>query len=105
MPGTPTPKDRFTALDTLAVAREVRARGRARVDKAFDLPEGGWSVTLRVPGEGRLELLLVPGRYAALLPFGVGTYFKVLMATGDQARCGMMAFGKTHWLVSVQPCE
>jgi predicted ribosome quality control (RQC) complex YloA/Tae2 family protein len=70
MPGTPTPKDRFTALDTLAVVRELRARSRARVDKAFDLPEGGWSLALRVPGEGRLELLLVPGRYAALLPFG-----------------------------------
>lgn len=70
MPGTPTPKDRFTALDTLAVVREIRSRSRSRVDKAFDLPEGGWSLALRVPGEGRLELLLVPGRYAALLPFG-----------------------------------
>ena len=70
MPGTPTPKDRFTALDTLAVVREIRARSRARVDKAFDLPQGGWSIALRVPGEGRLELLVVPGRYAALLPFG-----------------------------------
>ncbi|HTS32999.1 MAG TPA: ribosome rescue protein RqcH [Thermoplasmata archaeon] len=70
MPGLPTPKDRFTALDTLAVVRELRARARPRVDKAFDLPQGGWSVVLRVPGEGRLELLLVPGRYAALLPFG-----------------------------------
>ncbi len=66
----PTPKDRFTALDTLAVVRELRRRSRARVDKAFDLPEGGWSLTFRVPGEGRLELRLVPGRYAALVPFG-----------------------------------
>ncbi|MGA8664512.1 MAG: NFACT family protein [Thermoplasmata archaeon] len=70
MPGTPTPKDRFTALDTLAVVRELRAHPRARVDKAFDLPDGGWSLALRVPGEGRLELLLVPGRYTAILPFG-----------------------------------
>src|SRR5271170_6198268 len=70
MPGTPTPKDRFTALDTLAVVRELRSHPRARVDKAFDLPDGGWSLALRVPGEGRFELLLVPGRYTALLPFG-----------------------------------
>ncbi len=63
----PTPKDRFTSLDTLAVAREIRALARARVDKAFDLPGGGWSLALRAPGEGRRELLLVPGRYAALL--------------------------------------
>jgi predicted ribosome quality control (RQC) complex YloA/Tae2 family protein len=68
--GMPTPKDRFTAIDTLAVVRELRAHARGRVDKAFDLPNGGWSLALRVPGEGRRELLLVPGRYAAYLPFG-----------------------------------
>jgi predicted ribosome quality control (RQC) complex YloA/Tae2 family protein len=68
--GEPTPKDRFTSLDTLAVVREIRALGRARVDKAFDLPGGGWSLTLRAPGEGRRELWLVPGRFAALLPPG-----------------------------------
>ena len=67
MPGTPTPKDRFTSLDTLALVRELRAIDRARVDKAFDLPAGGWSLALRVPGEGRRELVLVPGRFAALL--------------------------------------
>ena len=66
----PTPKDRFTSLDTLAVAREVRGLGRARVDKAFDLPGGGWSLAFRSAGEGRRELLLVPGRYAALLAHG-----------------------------------
>jgi predicted ribosome quality control (RQC) complex YloA/Tae2 family protein len=66
----PTTKDRFTALDTLAVVREVRALDRTHVDKAFDLAEGGWSLALRTRGEGRRELLLVPGRYAALLPFG-----------------------------------
>ncbi|MGD0249707.1 MAG: ribosome rescue protein RqcH [Thermoplasmata archaeon] len=65
---TPTPKDRFTSLDTLAVARELRRLDRARVDKAFDVLSGGWSLVLRVPGEGRRELVLVPGRYAALLP-------------------------------------
>ena len=62
-----TPKDRFTALDTLALVRELRGIGGAHVDKAFDLPQGGWSMVLRVPGRGRLELLLVPGRYAALI--------------------------------------
>jgi predicted ribosome quality control (RQC) complex YloA/Tae2 family protein len=67
MNATPSPKDRFTSLDTLAVSRELRALDRGRVDKAFDLPEGGWSLSLRVPGEGRRELLLVPGRYAALV--------------------------------------
>jgi predicted ribosome quality control (RQC) complex YloA/Tae2 family protein len=66
----PSPKDRFTALDTLAVVRELRALDRARVDKAFDLLLGGWSVVLRVPGEGRRELVLVPGRFAALVPVG-----------------------------------
>ncbi len=67
MAGVPTPKDRFTSLDTLALVHELRATSRARVDKAFDLPRGGWSVTFRVPREGRRELLLVPGRYAAYL--------------------------------------
>jgi predicted ribosome quality control (RQC) complex YloA/Tae2 family protein len=67
MPATPTPKDRFTSLDTLALVRELRSVGRARVDKAFDLPTGGWSLAMRVPGEGRRELVLVPGRFGALL--------------------------------------
>ncbi len=66
----PTPKDRFTSLDTLALVREIRGLGRARVDKAFDLPGGGWSLAFRSAGEGRRELLLVPGRYAALLAKG-----------------------------------
>jgi predicted ribosome quality control (RQC) complex YloA/Tae2 family protein len=68
--GSPTPKDRFTSLDTLAVVREVRSVARARVDKVFDLTGGGWSLALRIPGEGRRELLLTPGRYAALLSDG-----------------------------------
>ncbi|HEV2165482.1 MAG TPA: NFACT family protein, partial [Thermoplasmata archaeon] len=65
-PTTGTAKDRFTALDTVALVREIRALERPRVDKAFDLPNGGWSIVVRVPGEGRWELVLVPGRYAAL---------------------------------------
>ncbi|HYB78940.1 MAG TPA: ribosome rescue protein RqcH [Thermoplasmata archaeon] len=67
MPGAPTPKDRFTSLDILAVVHELRAMSRVRVDKVFDLPSGGWSLVLRVPREGRRELLVVPGRFAALL--------------------------------------
>jgi predicted ribosome quality control (RQC) complex YloA/Tae2 family protein len=62
----PTPKDRFTSLDTLAAVREIRALGRVRVDKVYDVPGGGWSLTFRIPGEGRRELALVPGRYSAL---------------------------------------
>ena len=63
----PTPKDRFTSLDTLALVHELRSLRRARVDKAFDLPSGGWALSVRVPREGRSELRLVPGRYGALL--------------------------------------
>jgi predicted ribosome quality control (RQC) complex YloA/Tae2 family protein len=70
MPAAPSPKDRFTSLDTLAVVREVRAVGRARIDKAFDLTDGGWSLTLRSAAEGRRELVLVPGRFAALVAEG-----------------------------------
>ncbi|MCI4350189.1 MAG: NFACT family protein [Thermoplasmata archaeon] len=65
---TPAIKDRFTAIDTLAVVRELRAAGRLRVDKAFDLADGGLSLAFRVPGAGRKELVLQPGRYAALVP-------------------------------------
>jgi predicted ribosome quality control (RQC) complex YloA/Tae2 family protein len=65
--GAGVSKDRFTGLDTLALVRELRSLARARVDKAFDLPHGGWSIAFRVPGEGRRELVLVPGRYAALV--------------------------------------
>jgi predicted ribosome quality control (RQC) complex YloA/Tae2 family protein len=68
--GAPTPKDRFTSLDTLALVRELRAVPRPRVDKVFDAVGGGWSVVFRTPGEGRRELLLVPGVYAALLGAG-----------------------------------
>jgi predicted ribosome quality control (RQC) complex YloA/Tae2 family protein len=59
-------KDRFTSLDTLALVREIRALGRAHIDKGFDAGPGAWSLTLRAAGEGRRELVIVPGRYAAL---------------------------------------
>jgi len=70
MTAFPSPKDRFTSLDTLAVCRELRALDRARVDKAFDLVDGGWSLAFRSPGGGRSQLLLVPGRFAALVSPG-----------------------------------
>ncbi len=63
----PTPKDRFSALDMLALSRELRGAVHARIDKAFDLPGGGWSVTMRSASAGRRELVLVPGRYGALV--------------------------------------
>ncbi|MCI4368124.1 MAG: NFACT family protein [Thermoplasmata archaeon] len=68
MSGPSVEKDRFTSLDTLALVRELRALGPARVDKAFDGPGGALSITLRAPGVGRRELFIIPGRYAALLP-------------------------------------
>ncbi len=58
-------KDRFTALDTLALCRELRGLAGSRVDKVFDR-EGGWTIVLRAAGEGRRELAVVPGRYAYL---------------------------------------
>lgn len=62
-------KDRFTALDTLALVREVRALGHPRIDKAFDDPSGsGWILTLKAPGAARHDLKLLPGCFAAVLP-------------------------------------
>jgi predicted ribosome quality control (RQC) complex YloA/Tae2 family protein len=69
MPAVSPWKDRFTSLDMLALVRELRALGNARIDKAFDdAVPGGWVLTLRAPAKGRFELRFVPGRYAALLP-------------------------------------
>lgn len=65
--GVPPGKDRVTSLDVLAVARELRGVVGAHVDKAFDRPDGGWCLVLRSAAEGRQELILVPGRYAALV--------------------------------------
>ncbi|MCI4363480.1 MAG: NFACT family protein [Thermoplasmata archaeon] len=60
-------KDRFTGLDTLALARELRALPRPRIDKVFDGPSGAIDLSFRVPGLGRRALRLVPGRFGALL--------------------------------------
>ncbi len=69
MGAVPTSKDRFTALDTLAVVREIRALGRPRIDKAFDDGSGtGWVLTLKSPGSGRHDLKLIPGCFAAVGP-------------------------------------
>ncbi|HZY70564.1 MAG TPA: ribosome rescue protein RqcH [Thermoplasmata archaeon] len=67
LPAVLVPKDRFTALDTAAVAREIRAAGRIRFDKAYDVPNGGIAASFRVPGSGRRELVILPGRFAAFL--------------------------------------
>ena len=66
MTAVPTPKDRFTSLDTLAVVRELRRLERSRLDKVFDFPAGGWVVAFRVPREGRREVVLVPGRFSVV---------------------------------------
>ncbi|MCI4346581.1 MAG: NFACT family protein [Thermoplasmata archaeon] len=60
-------KDRFTGLDTLALARELRALERPRIDKVFDGPSNAIDFSFRVPGLGRRALRLVPGRFGALL--------------------------------------
>ncbi len=62
----PSPKDRFTSLDTYALVQELRGLRGARIDKVFDAP-AGYSFLLRAPGR-KAELVVVPGRYAALLP-------------------------------------
>lgn len=68
MTSEPSPKDRFTSLDTYALVQELRRWRGARVDKAFDAGASSFSFSLRSPALGRSELTVVPGRYAALLP-------------------------------------
>jgi predicted ribosome quality control (RQC) complex YloA/Tae2 family protein len=60
-------KDRFTSIDALAVAHELRALGRAHVDKAFDLGPDRVALTMRAPGAGKRTLVIRPGQYAAVL--------------------------------------
>ena len=67
MSGEPSPKDRFTALDTYALVRELRAWVGARIDKVYDASPAGYACSLRAPPSRRAELLVVPGRYAAVL--------------------------------------
>ncbi len=62
------PKDRFTSLDTRAVGRELSAVAPAWLDRVFDAGASGVALAMRSPKEGRRELLIVPGVYAALLP-------------------------------------
>ena len=64
-------KERFGALDTLALARELRSLDRPWVDKAFDVVPTGYSITFRTRGEGRRELVLLPGVFGALLATSV----------------------------------
>jgi predicted ribosome quality control (RQC) complex YloA/Tae2 family protein len=63
----PVGKETFTSLDTLAVVRELRAIGRAHVDKAFDLGPDRIGLTFRAAGVGRLVLVARAGQYAALV--------------------------------------
>ena len=65
VPAAPV-KDRFTALDTLALTREIRRLVGGRVDKAFTATPAGVSLLFRVPRAGRHELHIVSGRYASL---------------------------------------
>lgn len=66
----PPAKDRFTSLDAVALARELRPWVGARVDKAFDLVPAGFSLTVRHATLGRGELRVVPGLYAAVVARG-----------------------------------
>ncbi|MCI4366591.1 MAG: NFACT family protein [Thermoplasmata archaeon] len=60
------PKDRFTSLDALALARELRAMESPHVDKAFDYGEHGWVLALRSRRERRRDLVIQPGSFGAL---------------------------------------
>jgi predicted ribosome quality control (RQC) complex YloA/Tae2 family protein len=59
-------KDRFTALDTLALVREARGLVGGRLDKVFVALPAGYSFVFRVPGAGRRELHVVSGHFAAV---------------------------------------
>ncbi len=59
-------KERFSALDMLALVRELRSIVGGRVDKAFTALPAGVTLVFRVPGAKRRELVILSGRYAAL---------------------------------------
>lgn len=67
-PGAPAAKEGFSALDTLALVRELRTLGRAWFEKAYELPGERVLVTFRVQGQGKWELLIAPGKFAFLRP-------------------------------------
>jgi predicted ribosome quality control (RQC) complex YloA/Tae2 family protein len=58
-------KDRFSSVDTLALVREIKATGHPRFDKVHDLPGGRFLFVFRVQGEGRKNLVVEPGKFAA----------------------------------------
>lgn len=60
-------KDRFTGLDTIALARELGALARGRLDKVFDAPGPAFDLQFRVPSAGRRTLRVFPGRFGALV--------------------------------------
>jgi predicted ribosome quality control (RQC) complex YloA/Tae2 family protein len=86
--GPPIPKGRFTSIDTLALVRELRGHARARIDKVFELGKGTVSITFRRPGSTKRELLIEPGRYAALLG----------PQTGHEEEPGHLARELRRWL-------
>ncbi|HYK94014.1 MAG TPA: ribosome rescue protein RqcH [Thermoplasmata archaeon] len=69
LPAAPV-KDRFTALDTLALSRELRALVGGRLDKAFTVSPRGVALVFRAAGVGRRELRITSGRFAWLGPGG-----------------------------------
>ena len=67
-PSPPPRKDRFSALDTLALVRELRALPRVWFDKASQLADGRLLLSLKVQPEGRWEWLIEPGVFSVLRP-------------------------------------
>lgn len=58
-------KDAFSAVDTLALSLELKAMGKARFEKAYDLPNGSFLLTFKAEGREKKKLVVVPGKYAA----------------------------------------
>jgi predicted ribosome quality control (RQC) complex YloA/Tae2 family protein len=60
-------KERFSSLDTHAFFRELTALGRAWFEKAYQLPGGRLLITFKASGEGKRDVVVEPGRFAALV--------------------------------------